>query len=733
MASYHPHPRIQFGAGSNLPPSRSYHPHPNLPPSRGKGLIQRFPWCIVDTLNQLDTINRFLDLREVAKMAKPIMEQADREAWKHALEAERADREGEEEEDEISLLQLPERPTTDLDEEKAEAKRLEKDRSLLARKAGRSIFANTTVMDRAIGRLMKKVQGEIERKHPMPAVIVSGIKTFLTYGPYAGVSNPRPGYLRIKWDDLVAEAEERFRLLPEGMNSTPAPRYDLISGVGMAPSDTRKYNKRLDTPDCDGDTVTVIFTVDGRGQHGALVMRSPSSFDAGAHLKVNKQDVQQLTALGFHFYQLTGGYHHPDLYDLDSEGNEIHTDALSAAPYDPELQWHPAGMNLVDTLLRMCLDQKALGQMCNAMWGLVWPGKFDVSRLKFNFSESGVDANFNATGDPWPVVEALWNEMLDLVQQGVPMEKCLWPRVERELVELHQRRQKDIEEQGGVSQEFPKVKLVCYGPHDALRNATNQAQSHTTETTRRRKLLSNGPAQRLVQVPAKKLMDIAIPAYHNRNAKWGEAMDEKRDIEERRDLKFNEKASMTDRLMAGTQATEKRIIQAAYHRAAKLPDYQLGDFLSLWMQLTLTRQRRFEGAEGGPQVPQPVPTHTLFSAVDEDEVTGYYGGDAAEPTVLLRTSGPRCELPQGAIATIKKSKNGLYSLCDSEGNEACRLKSDARLYHGLSLEVLGYMPDLTRRDEQTEKRTRWNQGPMGHRQEPGILALRVLPEGLESY
>ena len=67
MASYHPHPRIQFGAGSNLPPSRSYHPHPNLPPSRsyhphpnlppsrsyhphpnlppsrGKGLIQRFP------------------------------------------------------------------------------------------------------------------------------------------------------------------------------------------------------------------------------------------------------------------------------------------------------------------------------------------------------------------------------------------------------------------------------------------------------------------------------------------------------------------------------------------------------------------------------------------------------------------------------------------------------------------------------------------------------------------
>ena len=43
MASYHPHPRIQFGAGSNFPPSRSYHPHPNLPPSRGKGLIQRFP------------------------------------------------------------------------------------------------------------------------------------------------------------------------------------------------------------------------------------------------------------------------------------------------------------------------------------------------------------------------------------------------------------------------------------------------------------------------------------------------------------------------------------------------------------------------------------------------------------------------------------------------------------------------------------------------------------------
>ena len=671
------------------------------------------PWTVVDTLNQLSSIQNFLDMQEVIRMTSTIVAEAGRDTWKHALNGQEIHDDEEEANPASVMLEMmnQENALSEADEEKSNNKRLEKDRATMAREAsGGSIFANTSVLDREISRVSQKIAGEMARKKPMPAVIVSGGKFFLVHPRHAGVTMPRPGYIRIVWEG------------------------DIIVGVGL---DLSKAKWRLDTPDCDGDTVTVIFTVDDHGQHGALVLRSPSSFDAGVHLKVNLEDARRLRKLGYHFYNRVGDHQYPDLYELDKEGNPIHPDALNATPYDPPIPWHPAGMDLVDTLLTMCLDQKSLGSLCNALWALAWAGLFDVERLKFNYSEAGVDANFNCTGNPWQVVEPLWEELLHHIKRGIPMEACLWPRIEAPLKELHERQQKHLEEQGEVSSEFPKVKFKCYGPHQAKHAAVKKAHRDQLERDRRHLLLGTSPAQRLTQDHDPKLVEEVVAAHYRRNALWGSAMDEKREIEENREYNFREKAKMIDRLFLGAKATEKRVIRQAQERAAKNPEYRHGDFTSLWIQLSASRKRRYEGQEGGPPVPQPVSTHTLFSSITEEELYGYYAGVTAGPTALVRTTGPRCELPEGTPVRIEQKRPSIYALVNSEdGADICNVKYDARVYAGLKLEVAGYIPDLTpKKEEVTDEKpkARRNQGPPPHRQEPDILVLNVRSEGLESY
>ena len=628
-----------------------------------------------------EVINRFIDADELASQADLIARDLDSKAWKRAHSEDQTQQL-------LQELQDSQKADEAMPAESHLQRATQKDgdnRLLLAyTSSAQSPFASPAVMDLVAGATASKWRSSVKKSSPMPGVMVSGEKVWLMHPHYVRVTAPKPGYLRLIW---------HF--------DNP----DEFTGVGLNKKDLDKNRDALDTVDCD-DRLQVIFLQDDKGKPYALVLRSPLSIDGGVCLKLTSEDARKVRALGYHFYRKVGEHKFPGLHEIGEDGNPLVPNALNPSPFEQAPEWTTDESLAMIRMLELTQYRGIMGHACNLSANLDYAGIYDPAKHKFNMSDSVIDPSLNAASDPTPVIRPMEESILEAIQNGIPMDPCVYKRVKGSVEQLHQDRQK------GDKNEPLYTKLECRHHHQILKDSMKANVSFLTEQLTRRQFVANGPVPALTRTFRLKLANILTEAFDQRHNAWSAWSTKSTTLRKNKDMEKDTREVQEALLLEEVKETERTIMTKAYEKALKVTDYQIGDFMALWTQIAVGNTKRF-----GKTI-KPMNIKSL-NYLPTEEFEAHYGtGGLSLPTVVARTSerwefNPSDDEYRVSETVVSKTKS-TYQLVDHNGDAVTDLEKEARYYLGLNLVPTGYMPKI----RTTKKKEIWEQAQ-------NLLILRV--------
>jgi hypothetical protein len=668
-------------------------------------------WVYLEPLNLGENAFRFFDYREVAKVAEQLTDRMDQESWQQAILGQ---------EDLVS--RILEECLQDEDAKRQQSHRAETYRSMAFAKgkddnplietmgmAGNNPFASPEICRLMSGKTAQKVktkhgnakkrqtkyffvpEEKIRPEHKilarkgeeylvrgegftqMPGAVMSGERVFLVNPEYRKITEPRPGYARLMWD----EADE-----------------DELIAAGMRRSDMRKYRNALDGADTDGDEVILIFYRDERNVAHVRMYRLPSSIDGGISLRLNQKDVAKLTRLGYHFYSLrkNGGPKWPGLHETDEQGNDLYPAVLKPVPMDHTPTFRNDEDGILENILEMEKYRHIIGACCNLAANLDMAGIYDPSRHKFLQSDI-IDSVMYLSGDPSGIPDFLAEEMYEHVQAGGAVDPCVYWRIIKRMEAIHEERRKTD------PKAYPPIPLEmkCQEHHEPLKARMDAIIQHLEARSRERQNWSHGPVDWLFREFPEELVPIVQEAVETRNTIWSERYTMDRDIPQ--DTSSQERSFQIAKNMESAYELEKEAVTQAYGKALLTPGYEPGSFTALFFRIITGEHRRFERTktrrDGSTRLEkmglEPIKTRgTLILPQEEREA--FYQYRAIVPTTVVRIA-QHTNIPEGTRCQVKK-EGKKYFLMTPEGRKIQRLAQPAPQCRGLELQVMGYLPQV---------------------------------------
>ena len=659
-----------------------------LIPTRQKRNKRHF---YVEPMNLGEVVNRFIDAEQLVEQVEIIAENLDRETWDKAMEkSEKSQAEFEEE-----ILEMLEENMEEWDDvshvQHAVREQPEEKKGLLLayEESRRSPFGLPSVTSMAAEgpanswtfqlKQSRKKGGDWNREEGKPenptlsGIVVSGEKLLLMDPEYAGTNYPRRGYVRLIWHPR---------------------RKDQLIGLGLSKADTLQLRDAFDGMDVDGDKLQLIPMRDERGTPLVLLMRSPMSIDGGACLRLRQKDAAEMHELGYHFYQKTGDHKYPGLYQIQ-DGKQAYPDVMSAHPHENHPQWTTDPGMMVQRTLEMNQYRGIMGRVCLAAANLDFAGLYDPAKHKFNMSEAVIDPSLNASADPTPVLLPLQEAIIRAVWEGVPLDKCIFPRIHGGIERMFKERH--------PGEEFDPV-LTCQQHHHQWRRGQEAANRFLRDRIKERGLLAHGPAEWLRTKFRTKLYNLVVHALEGRMTIWTQKAQDESEVWKMEDLNHRQKEAHIAALIQDAKEAENAVVNEAYRKAVKtVDDLEPGQFMAAWLQAAVSRSKRFNRFE-------PVRTGTLLKLPPE-EIRGFFRKGESGATAIIRTEEPT-EIPSGTECYAEQRQAGgkiVYQLISAkDGTVITDLKHEARHYLELDLETAGYLPTVR---VSRQKDTAWEQTP----------------------
>jgi hypothetical protein len=567
--------------------------------------------------------------------------------------------------------------------------------------AGYSPWASSFNMEYLAGQTWKNWSAKYANHQPLPMMWLSGERVYAIHPPYANQSAPKRGYARITYD--------------------PRDETQMI-GVGMHPKDVNRYTQALDTFDFDGDELVLVFFLK-EGKPWVLILRSPSSVDSGVELQLNQADYRKVTKLGYHFYQYVGGPKFPGIHEKDDNGEPLHPYVLKAPLHQEQIVWTNDSDEAMAMMLRMTRYRGSMGIACNLMHILDRSGLYDPKQHHFNFSESVIDPSLTGARNPEAVILPMMADLYQAAVAGKPICECVIKRAQKLVDSYHyEQRKKDPKLPFKVT-----LAVGCPPSHHVIRDGAKVSTDWLLNDMNFKKLMSNGPAQRLLQEVPQDTLESVGNTYEARCRLWSEHMARskeqaaedrvyrqelqqvletgyatseqvKSDLAEYDERRRIERALATKRI----KLEEHQLIVSSYYDCMQLESGQRGDYLQAWNQLAMTDQRRYNKPD--------VPVRTaVLSCLSLDEYQAYFEGSLVQPTVLARVKAPEDLNPDqtyrvearemvkkdGTVALDRKGNaRQTFVIVDTDGNEVSGAYAESRPFIGLDLVYLGAIPTL---------------------------------------
>ena len=617
----------------------------------------------VEPMNLGETVNRFIDAGQLTEQAMVIAERVDQETWDHAM-----DRSKDLQKEALEMLGESEEDWTSKSSHIMNAVRKtpeEKNSLLLAyEECLGSPFGLPSITDLVAGGPAKKWEKQMansrKRKSTLTGITVSGEKLLLMDPGYAGVTYPRKGYIRLVWHPR---------------------KQDQLIGVALSKADTLELRDAFDGMDVDGDKLQLIPMQDDRGKPLGLLMRSSMSIEGGASLRLTLQDAARLREVGYHFYQKTGEQRHPGLYQIEN-GVQMYPDKLQPQPHENPPKWTTDPELMVRRTLEMFQYKGIMGLICLVAANLDFAGLYDPKKHKFNMSEGVIDPSLNATADPTPILLLLLETILEAVRKGVPLDRCIFPRIRGVIYEMWKERY--------PGKKF-EPKLTCQNHHHQWREGQETAINFLKDMVNRRGMLAHGPEEWLTTTFRTKLYNLVVRALEERMSIWADKSEDDRETKKMNNLDWQQKEAMIAVHIQDAKEAESAVIKEAYQRAVgTVDDLEPGQFMAAWIQAAISRSkrsRRFKPIQAGALLKLP-----------PEEVRGFFRRGESRATAIIRAE-ERTKPAEGTACQVEEIPSGpnthVYKLVSSEDGEIiATLRSEAKSYLGLDLEFAGYIPRL---------------------------------------
>ena len=529
----------------------------------------------------------------------------------------------------------------------------------------------------------------------MPGIMMSGEKMWLAYPPFWGYTCPEPGFARLIWHSQ---------------------RADQLVAAGMSPEDMIKKRDALDTADCD-DSVTLIFMEDHKALPWVLFLRTPSSIDGGVCLRISKEDERRVRELGYHFYQKVGDHRWPGLYDIGDDGQPIFPYALNPTPIEPPLTWTTDEEEATKNMFDLTAFSRWVGESVNRKAALDQARIYTPDKHKYCDSECVLDPALNGSSNPENIVAVLDQDLYEAVVKGIPQDPCIFWRSLAVMEDMHRRAR---EQDPSMPPIYMLLRTRCQEHHDPKKKVMSEAISMLESRDRYREACANGPTTWLMTKPRVKLANIVAKALQDRNQVWSAYAREGKKIG-LSDLTPEQQEVLRDRNLELAIRLETEIVTAAYQKAAKtVSGYEHGQFTGLWYQLSAGGKNRFYWTDRRGDVKnktvKPIITKATLNLPDEEQA-GFLEYRDIQPTAIVRTK-EQVQLDRDQEFRIQmipgEAKNRPWELVDLEGKHICFLEKEARIYNGLNVQPVGYMPEV----RTTGKRETW---PMAK----NILVLNI--------
>ncbi len=636
----------------------------------------------VEPLNHGEIVGAFTDAAELAEQVGVIAERADGERWQRVIEAWLDEDRSLTEEDlehlhphgeEVEQTHIQE--TTQRDEE-------EKNGLMLAYEAsGKSPFALTCVANMLTEGLANTWESHLSRsrrkaydrdepnaKPTMSGIMISGENLLLMDPRYAGATYPRRGYLRLIWHPR---------------------KEDQLIGVGLSRKDTLEFREALDGMDVDGDKVQFIPFTGENGLPMAQILRLPSSPYGGARFRLNLKDAARLRELGYHFHRLTGEGKYPDLYRR-VDGEQVYPDVLHAKPHETPPVWTTNPREMVRRTAELNQYHGYMGKVFLAIQNLCYADRYDPKFHKFNISEEVIDPSLNGSKNPEQVYLPLQEANVRLIEQGHPVDGCIFPRIKPGVRELFEQRNK--------GKKFEPV-VTCKHHHQTWRQAQEAANADLRKRSRTRALMAHGPASRLTEQLPAELYEIATAALEARTEAWANKAGEEREVWALEDLERNQKEARIAALIHEAKEAERSIILEAHGMAQQsVPDLEPGQFIAAWVQCSVSRAKRFQRREV-----DAIRTNALVK-LPAAEIRGFLN-ERSEPTAVIRAEEPdliqvgeECyveECSKSRCAPQGSRKGYPHYHLSNDDEIITNLRPEARSYVGLKLRAAGEVPVIS--------------------------------------
>ena len=639
-----------------------------LMPTRHKENKRHF---YVEPMNLGETVNRFIEAEQLTQQAMVIAERVGRETWDHAM-----DRSKDLQKEALEMLGESEEEWTNNSHIRNAARKEPEEKNglilayneCLGSPFGLPSITNLVTegpaknWEQQLRNSRKKSRDweDKEKKSTLTGITVSGEKLLLMDPGYAGVTYPRKGYIRLVWHPR---------------------KYGQLIGVALSKADTRRLRDAFDGMDVDGDKLQLIPMQDDRGKPLGLLMRSPMSIDGGACLRLTLQDAARLREVGYHFYRKTGEHRHPGLYQIEN-GVQLYPDKLQAQPHESPPQWTTDPKLMVRRTLEMNQYRGIMGKVCLAAANLDYAGLYDPAKHKFNMSDAVIDPSLNGSADPTPVLLPLQETILEAVRKGIPLDRCLFPRIQGGIRQMWQER---------YPEERFETELTCQPHHHQWKEGQEAAISFLRELVSRRGQLAHGPEEWLTTTFRTKLYNLVVRALEERMSIWTDKAEDDRETRKMENVDWQQKDAMIAVLMEDAKDAESAVIKEAYQRAVRtVDDLEPGQFMATWVQATISRAKRSRRFE-------PIKVGALLKLPPE-EIRGFFRRGESRATAIIRAE-EKVKPAEGTACHVEEIPRGLsaplYKLVSSEdGKIIADLRSEAQFYLDLDLEFAGYIPRL---------------------------------------
>ena len=612
----------------------------------------------VTPLIQLQLANRFVNPGEAGTRMPLLAEQVFDEHWDRAVRSDHTDK----------FAQVPHTSTDpDIMAQVARLNESADDAALAYEATGKSIAANPGVMRRIVGKPLNNWLRHARKASPAPATFVSGETVYAVYPFYAGVDEPTSGYVRLVFDQ----------------------RTGSLQAMAFNKEDLAKATEAVDTLDYDSDRTSLVPLATAEGSE-ALIMRTPQSIDGGLCLRMYDEEANRLKSSGYHFYAKQGGHQWPGLYDKDlATGAEKYPATLIPPAFESPPKWTNNEEEGLQFLLETSGQKSHLGVLTNLLYSLDYAGHF-TPEWKFRFSTDGVDHMLNCDADTGVIVEKVENHLYELVMKGKSFDPCTYGRIAKVLENRH----KAIH---GEDAEMRKPVLKCNPEDHRLKDWSDRALDRLTQLTTHAINLANGPSARLVAEVPEKTVQLAARAFTARNKNWAITLKKCDAIAEAGGA--NASAEI-DALFEAEKQRDINTIELAQLRSSWAKDYRPGDFMTAWIQMTVSKASRFsdEGMEH-----EEISLHSLEKAVPEEEKRAFYargrqkGGTPLTALVPVFHQAKNLYGGQPCKVTSKKVNGQTkWILATPKGKTIlAELGPSAQNYEGYPLKVVGFTPDYS--------------------------------------